>query len=324
MPNKNHTDDKEEATANSLRSDFQSSRDSNRITQSATVMKVAMEQFVRNTLFSGCKFIPDGQLEAATKNPIKHTIAKEIGYSDPNDPEFLTFWRSKSGIPYVKKLINKKRSSVTTSMRKEVKRKFLCILCCLTCDSVKGTYLTSPFFIIILGIHNEDPQKEDFLDMDRISDLWDDKQCFMQMMDWFLKTVLSDKTWKTNFERGNCRDFWSVVSKCDIAFVMFVLDTNLNNWLKEFQDGEKPRKEDRTSKYKEEKLNRYNGWNAKVKMMFDSHSAAIAKEYVEHREQLRRDMLGTGAVVRPPKKARVIVEVPEIDLDFLGIAMEEV
>ena len=122
--------------ANSLRSDFQSSQDSHRITQSATVMKVAMEQFVPNTLFGGCKFIGDGQLEAETKNPIKHTITKEIGFSGPNDPEFLTFWRSKSGIPYVKKLINKKCSSaVTTSMRKEVKRKFLCILCCLTCDS---------------------------------------------------------------------------------------------------------------------------------------------------------------------------------------------
>jgi hypothetical protein len=104
----------------SLRSDFQQSREGKRVFSSASILKGTMEKYTRGTLFSGCKYIPDGLLEREN-NKIKGAIALELDYEDQNDPDFLAIWNSENGAALVRKTLNGKRSSVNTSMKNTVK-----------------------------------------------------------------------------------------------------------------------------------------------------------------------------------------------------------
>jgi hypothetical protein len=56
----------------------------------------------------------------------------------------------------------------------------------------------------------------------------------MEVFDLFLRCVVPDVEWKVNFET-KVKHFWNHITVSDIAFIFFVLEVNLDEWLEEFK-----------------------------------------------------------------------------------------
>ena len=56
----------------------------------------------------------------------------------------------------------------------------------------------------------------------------------MEVFDLFLRCVVPDVEWKVNFET-KVKNFWNHITVSDIAFIFFVLEVNLDEWLEEFK-----------------------------------------------------------------------------------------
>ena len=56
----------------------------------------------------------------------------------------------------------------------------------------------------------------------------------LTVFDLFLRCVVPDVEWKVNFET-RVKNFWNHITVSDIAFIFFVLEVNLDEWLDEFK-----------------------------------------------------------------------------------------
>jgi len=150
--------------------------------------------------------------------------------------------------------------------------------------------------------------------------MWEDERDnFVFVCDHFLKCVITQVRWGPNFEKGTC-DFWKVVSKCDLGYMLYILEKKLPGWWKEFEEGEKP--EGRaTAEANDSPL--YREWCHHVTALAESHGEVINREYTAHRLALRA--LNTEQDIdRPKKKAKTRpTTTPHMELDFIDDSDDE-
>ncbi len=143
----------------------------------------------------------------------------------------------------------------------------------------------------------------------------------MQVFDIFLRCVISDSDWMSNFENQYCCSygFFSVISTSDVAFLYYVLDLNLAGWTEEFEGG-KLWKNKSDGPLKTDKARRFKHWFDQVDQMRTSHGTKIQEEYLTRRKKMYNEKLeklqAADAAKTKPKKA-VTNEFPPIEVNYM-------
>jgi hypothetical protein len=122
--------------------------------------------------------------------------------------------------------------------------------------------------------------------MEKIKESWGDDASMEELLGtlyMFIKCVIGMAKWKKTFEPVRGHDnFWKGISKCDIAFLLFVLDSNLANWQKEFANPATKTKGGKgTHTSKVLKINNYAEWSIKVGTLAEANISAKFHNYLQ-------------------------------------------